>query len=414
MGNIAERKGIMILGAGIMQVPLIRKANDMGLFVIASDKNPGAPGLKLAGHPLILDIKDIKGHVAFALANRERFNISGVVAGADCAVTAAFVSEALGLPGIPVDVAERSNNKWLMKQRWLRDNVATPWAEEVSSLTEARKALRKTGLPCMVKAIDNAASRGSRRIDFEHELEEALIDAKNHSTTKTALIEEYVEGVEQSVEMMVNDGVHHRFGIVDRHFGFMPFPIEVGHTNPSGLDLATQERIYRLVIGAAESLGIGFGPYKADTILTKKGPMVLELPARMSGGFHSQYTTPLATGLEPQKAAIALAVGMEAPEEAFTESRSGVTVCKAVFPEPGMVKAVSNIDRARMIRGVNEVFVLVRPGDVIPRYRNCADRVCYIIASGQCRAEAETIWRKAASMIKIETQPVLEEYETAL
>ncbi len=205
MGNIAERRGIMILGAGIMQVPLIRKARDMGLFVIASDKNAGAPGLKLAGHPLILDIKDIKCHVAFALANRERFNISGVVAGADCAVTAAFVSEALGLPGIPVDVAERSNNKWLMKQRWLRDNVATPWAEEVSSLTEARKALRKTSLPCMVKAIDNAASRGSRRIDFEHELEEALIDAKNHSTTKTALIEEYVEGREMYVGILGNE-----------------------------------------------------------------------------------------------------------------------------------------------------------------------------------------------------------------
>lgn len=414
MGNIAERKGIMILGAGIMQVPLIRKAKDAGLFVIASDRSASAPGLKLADHPVVSDIKDIKGHVAFALANKERFNISGVVAGADCAVTAAFISEALGLPGIPVDVAERSNNKWLMKQRWLKDRIPTPWAEEVLSLTEAKKVLRKLGLPCMVKAVDNAASRGSRRIGFEHELEEALMDAKNHSTTKTALIEEYVEGMEQSVEMIIHRGVHRRFGIVDRHFGFMPFPIEVGHTNPSNLRFDTQEKIYKLVEDAAVSLGIKFGPYKADTILTKKGPMVLELPARLSGGFHSQYTTPLATGLEPQKAAIALAVGMEMPEEAITETRRRVTVCKAIFPEPGMVKSISNIERAKMIRGVNEVFVTVRPGDVIPRYRNCADRVCYIIATGDTRKEAEAVWNKAASTIKINTRPILEEYEAAL
>ena len=202
MGDM-KKKAVMVLGAGVMQIPMIRKAREMGLFVIASDRNSGAEGFFEADLALTLDIKNAASHVEWALKNKDTYNISGVVAGADVAITAAEISNALGLPGIPVEVAERSNNKSLMKERWLKDGIPTPWAEEVTTLQEARNAVKKTGLPCMVKAIDNAASRGSRRIDSIDELEEALADAKEHSTTGTALIEEFVEGTEQSVELIV-------------------------------------------------------------------------------------------------------------------------------------------------------------------------------------------------------------------
>ncbi|HXI10923.1 MAG TPA: ATP-grasp domain-containing protein [Thermodesulfobacteriota bacterium] len=394
-----------------MQIPLIRKARDLGLFVIASDKSPSAPGFRYADHALKLDTKNARGHIAFALANRERFNIKGVVAGADVAVTASMVSEALGFPGIPVEVALRSNNKWLMKQQWLKDGIPTPYAEEVSTVAEAMKVIRKVGLPCMVKAIDNAASRGSRRIDSIKELDAALKDARDHSSTGTALIEEYVEGVEQSVEMLVYNGMHLRFGVVDRHFGFEPFPIEIGHTNPSRLAPDLQESLYELAAGAAVSLGIDYGPYKADTILTKKGPMILELPARLSGGFHSQYTTPLSTGLEPQIAAIAMSVGIEIPLEAIKTTRSRVAVCKAVFPKPGRVVKIEGLNDARKLPGVEEIFMMVKEGDVVHEYRNCAHRVCYIISTGDTFAEAERNWNAASGKLKITT---VEDYAAAL
>ncbi|MBI5587667.1 MAG: ATP-grasp domain-containing protein [Deltaproteobacteria bacterium] len=403
MGHLNSQKGIMILGAGVMQIPMIMKARDLGLFVIASDMDPNAPGFKIADYALKLDTRNARGHIAFALANRERFNIRGVVAGADVALTAAMVSEALGFPGIPVEVALRSNNKWLMKKRWLKDGIPTPYAEEVSTLPEALKAVRKVGLPCMVKAIDNAASRGSRRIGSINELEAALKDAREHSTTKTALIEEYVKGTEQSVEMMVYNGMHLRFGIVDRHFGFDPFPIELGHTNPSRLAPDMQESLYGLVTRAAGSLGIDYGPYKADTILTKKGPMMLELPARLSGGFHSQYTTPLSTGLEPQIAAIAMAVGTEIPLEAIKTTHSRVAVCKAVFPRPGRVVKIRGFEEAKSLPGVEKIFMMVKEGTVVHEYRNCAHRVCYIIATGDSFNEAEINWTRASKKVEIIT-----------
>lgn len=404
MGDMMTKKAVMILGAGVMQLPMIRKAKDMGLFVIASDRNADAEGFKEADYSLTLDIKIAWAHAEWATHNKKRFNISGVVAGADVAITAAAVSNALGLPGISMETAEKSNNKSLMKAQWLSDGIPTPWAEEVSSLEEARAALKKTGLPCMVKAIDNAASRGSRRIDSIDELEDALRDAKNHSTTGTALIEEFVEGDEQSVELIVWNKKHYRFGIVDRHFGFGPFPIETGHTNPSAFSPAVQKGLYKVVQDAATSLGIDFGPYKADTIMTRKGPMVLELPARLSGGFHSQYTTPSATGLEPQKMALALATGLEVKEEYYTPSKDRVTICKAVFPAPGLIRSITGVKEAKALPGVEEIFMMVNEGEVIPPYRNCGHRVCYIIASGEDRTQAEGHWQSAADTVIIDTE----------
>jgi biotin carboxylase len=387
-----------------MQIPAIKTAKEMGLFVIASDMNPHAAGFEFADFPLILDTKDIQGHVDFALSNKKKFNISGAFAGADVAVTVAAITNALNLPGIPYEVAVRSNNKWQMKQCWLKNKIPTPYAEEVTTLDEAKRALKKVKLPAMVKAIDNAASRGTRKIDSEDELEDALNEAKKYSSTGTALIEEFVEGPEQSIEYIVFEGKHYRFGIVDRHFGFKPYPIEIGHTNPTQLSTSEQESLYNLTKNAAESLGITFGPYKSDTILTSKGPMILELPARLSGGFHSQYTTPLSIGMNPIKAALHIAVGKDFPKGSVEHTVNRVAVCKAIFPKPGKITSISGINEARKIPGVEHVFLMVAEGDEISPYKNCANRVCYIITTGLNFSIAESVWEKASNTIQIITQ----------
>lgn len=401
-------RSIIIVGAGVMQIPAIRTAKKMGLRVIATDRNPAAEGFAYADVPVVMDTKDVAGHSLWALEHREKYNIVGAFAAADTAVTVAGITNALGLPGIPYDVALRSNNKALMKKRWLIDGVATPYAVEVSNVTEARRAAREIGFPLMVKAIDQAASRGTRKVEHAGVgFETALRDAMHYSSTKTALVEEYVNGEEQTVETIVYNGRHYHFGIADRHFGFSPFPIETGHTNPSRLPDSMYEELYNLTEKAAKSLGIDFGPAKADTIITKKGPMILEMPARLSGGFHSMYTTPIATGMDPIRAALTLAVGGAMPETIAMPTRARVAVCKAIFPEPGRIVSIDGVEKAMKLPGVEHVFLMVKKGDVVSDYRNCADRVCYIITSGRTKKEADAAFEAAADTIKIIIERIL-------
>lgn len=404
--NETQPEGIIIVSAGQMQIPAVLTAKKLGLFVIATDANPNAAAFKFSDLPVVLDTKDLDGHVKFAVENKERFNIKGAFAAADVPVVVAAITTALGLNGIPTEVAERSHNKTLMKERWMRDGIPTPRGIEVSSLKEATEALREIGLPAMVKAIDNAASRGSKKIVSEDELPQAIESAKEASTTNRALIEQYVTGFEQSVETIVWNGRHYHCGMADRQFGFHPYHIETAHVDPSELPEETQKRIYDVVDAAADSLGIEFGPAKADMIMTENGPMILEMPARLSGGFHSQYTTPLSTGRDPIRAVLEISVGRPIDEALITRSKDNVAICSGIFPPPGRLRAVHGVTDAKLLDGVAQIIVTKGPGDVIEPLIDNGKRVCWVITVGKTRQEAEASFQQAKSMIRFDVESV--------
>lgn len=400
--NIKE--SILIVSAGMMQIPAILTAKALGLYVIATDRNSDAPGFAYCDEGLAIDSKDINGHVRFAIENQERLNIRAAFAGSDVAVTVAAITNALGLPGIPLDVAHRSNNKSLMKERWLRDKIPTPYGAEVRSLEEARQVIKHIGLPAIVKAVDNAASRGSMKIVAEQELEQALTNAKVASRTGTAIVEEYVVGSEQSVETIVWNGGHYHVGMADREFGFHPFHIETSHLDPSQLSLERQKQIYEVVDAAADSLGIDFGPAKADMIWTAKGPMILEMPARLSGGFHSQYTTPLSTGKDPIRAVMEISLGRPLDQRLLMAQHSKTAVCAGVFPSKGKIIGIHGVEDARAIDGIAQVILTKGVGDTVPDYIDNGCRFCWVIAVGNSKDNALQLIDRARAIIKFDTE----------
>jgi biotin carboxylase len=401
-----KKESILIVSAGRMQIPAILTAKAMGLNVVATDRNPEAVGFELCDEAVAIDSKDIEGHVRFAREHAERLNLRGAFAGSDVAVTVAAVTQALGLPGIPVEVAQRSNNKSAMKERWLRDKIPTPFGAEVQTLDEARQVLRNIGFPAIVKAVDNAASRGSMKIEAESELPLALEQAKAASRTGTAIIEQYVFGAEQSVETIVWQGRHYHVGMADRAFGYHPFHIETAHVDPSALAQDVQRRIYEVVDAAADSLGIDFGPAKADMILTPQGPMILEMPARLSGGFHSQYTTPLSTGQDPIRAVMGIAVGRPLDETLLKPKRHRTAICASFFPPQGRIRANTGREEARAIEGVEQVIVTRGVGDVVTDYIDNGCRFCWVIGVGDDMQQAQAAIEQARATVRFEIDPI--------
>ncbi len=395
---------IIVVSAGIMQIPAIRTAKEMGLTVIATDGNPNAPGFEYADFAVTLDTKDVEGHTKFASENRQRLNIRAAFAGSDVAVTVSAITSALALPGIPMDVALRSKNKALMKERWIRDGIPTPRGGEVATLQEARDMVRHVGFPAIIKAVDNAASRGSMKITLSEQVPRALERAKASSRTGTAVVEEYVVGEEQSVESIVWRGHHYHVGMADRFFGYHPYHVETAHVDPSALAAEKQAQIYEVVDAAADSLGITFGPAKADMIWTERGPLILEMPARLSGGFHSQYTTPLSSGRDPIRAVMEIALGRDLDEKLIRGTRGDTAICAGVFPKPGRLTGVYGVDEARGIPGVKEVIITKDQGDLIEAYVDNARRFCWVIVVGQSREDAFAIVNEANNTLRFEVE----------
>jgi len=385
-----------------MQIPAILTAKSLGLRVVATDRDSDALGFQFCDEAAVLDSKDVSGHVRFAQENAQRFNLRGAFAGSDVAVTVAAVTESLALPGISLEVAQRSNNKSLMKERWLRDGIPTPFAVEVSTLDEARQALRHVGFPAIIKAVDNAASRGSKTIYSYESLPLAFQQAVSASKTETALVEQYVLGPEQSVETIIWRGKHYHVGMADRSFDFHPYHIETSHTDPSQLATDIQRRIYDVVDAAADSLGIDFGPAKADMILTNQGPMILEMPARLSGGFHSQYTTPLSSGKDPIRAVIEMAVGYPLDESLLQPKHNRVSICAGVFPPEGLIAGIHGVEDALSINGIEQIVVTRDVGDLVTAYVDNGCRFCWVIAVGDNVQHAKSLISEARALIKFD------------
>ena len=397
-----QKKAIIIVSAGSMQVPAIKMAKAMGLTVIATDRNPNAVGFKYCDHKVTLDTKDVEGHVRFALENSESLNIKAAFAGSDCAVTVSAITNALKLPGIPLDVAKRSNNKALMKERWIRDKIPTPFGGEVTTINEAKSIIKHIGFPAMIKAVDNAASRGSMKIKSLDQLDDAIVNAKEFSMTGTAIVEEYITGSEQSVETIIWSGRHYHVGMADRVFGYHPYHIETAHIDPSILTTDMQTRIYDTADAAADSLGINFGPAKADMIWTPKGPMILEMPARLSGGFHSQYTTPLSSGKNPIRAVMEIALGYDLDESLIQETKPFTSICAGIFPPKGIIKAIHGVEKAKEIKGVEKVIITKKPGDLIENYFDNGRRFCWVIVVGKSKEHAFEIVERVKNTIQFE------------
>ena len=153
---------------------------------------------------------------------------------------------------------------------------------------------------------------------------------------------------------------------------------------------------------AADSLGIDFGPAKADMIWTAKGPMILEMPARLSGGFHSQYTTPLSSGKNPIRAVMEIALGGDLDLTLIRDTKSFTSICAGIFPPKGQLIAISGVEEALKIDGVEEVIVTKSSGDIIGDYVDNAQRFFWVIVVGRSKAQAFEIFEMAKSVIQFE------------
>jgi hypothetical protein len=135
-------------------------------------------------------------------------------------------------------------------------------------------------------------------------------------------------------------------------------------------------------------------------IWTAKGPMILEMPARLSGGFHSQYTTPLSSGKNPIRAVMEIAMGRELDEALLRGDRQLTSMCAGLFPPPGRIQAITGVEQARTIDGVAEIILTKSPGDTIEPYVDNARRCCWVITVGRDKQHAQQIFEAAKQTIQ--------------
>ena len=392
---------MLIIGGGVFQVPAIKTAKSMALKVVVTDYNPEAEGMLLADYPIEVSTRNINLTVNIAKQFHRSCPLDGVMTvGTDASQTVAAVADALNLPGIPFEVAERATDKIKMRQVLKEKGVPVPDFRPIWTLEECQQAIQDMPLPLVIKPCDNMGARGVRKIERLDDLISAFREAKEASISGKLILEEFMEGPELSLDALVFEGSIHITGVADRIIERAPYFVEIGHTLPSALPEKQQSRAVAVFKQAIFALGIDIGAAKGDIKITPEGPKIVEIAARLSGGWMSAYTYPLSTGVNLYKAAIQIALG-ETPTD-LKPKTSLVSAERSLLPPPGKILSIQGVEEARKIKGVKEIILMKEAGDMAEEPRSNLGKVGYVITVGKTREEAIRINDLAREILKIE------------
>jgi biotin carboxylase len=377
------RRRLLVLGAGPAQIGLLRAARERGLYVIAVDRNPGAPGFAYADKRAIVSTEDEPGVDRLARAEA----VDGIVSpGADWPVgVAARVAERLALPH-PIDPATAAfaTQKSRQRERLAAAGVPQP------------RLLEEPAAPCVVKAPDRQGQRGLTLVRTEAELAAAIAAAQSASRDGAFIVEELVDGPEVTVIAVSVDGAFHPLLVTERVTAEPPaFGVALAHVWPCVG--ATQAPI-EAARAAAEALGVRNGPTYTQLRLGGDGPRVIELAARLGGG-HDAELVEAVTGVKLNDLALSFALGEEACVGSTQALHGGGCVVFLVAPE-GTLERVEGVEEARAVEGVLDVRVYREPGHVFGPLRHGSDRAGAVLAVGADREQALDRARRAADGIR--------------
>lgn len=403
---------IWIVSGGGEAVPGILLAKKMGLHVVVSDGNPKAPGAVLADDFVMASTYDVSETVEAArLYHRERRSVDGVISvAADVPLTVASVAKTLGLPGISLETAHLASDKLAMKQRFAERNIPIPWFHAVASSKHLHELTQQSEFPLVIKPVDSRGARGVLCLTEGVDMDWAFQHAQRNSPTGRVMVEEHLVGPQISTESILLPEEAYTPGFCDRNYEFLkcfsPYIIENGGEQPSALSLDNQEAVKRCAEDAGRALGIEAGIAKGDMVLTPQGPKVIEIAARLSGGWFSTDQIPLATGVDLVGAAIKVALGEQLSKKEITQQYQHGVAIRYFFPKPGVIRAIHNIEKARQINGVYKLDFFLGKGDKVEPTTNHTQRCGYVITNGVDRLEAVSRAEEVVSTVRIETRSI--------
>jgi biotin carboxylase len=409
---MSSGKTLLIISGGIEAADAAKRAKEMGHTVVVSDIDPKAPGFAFADSCLIADVYGPTETAAAAERySRKIRKIDGVLCvAADAPVTAATVAQRLRLPGLPVHVAELACDKLAMKRAFRSAGVAVPWFQEISTPQELQRIAIERGRDIVIKPVDSRGSRGVQRVANIEDLSKAFFLAREHSPSERVMVEQYLDGPQVSTESIVIGGRCFTPGFSDRNYEFLdryaPFFIENGGDLPSHLSAGLQDKVRDLVGRAAAAMGVTDGTVKGDIVVHKGEPYVIELAARLSGGFFCTREIPLNTGVDFVGAAIRIALGEAVNEQDLIPKYQRAVIQRYTFPVPGRVTAVSGEQEARTVPGIAEVVITARLGDIIPPAGDKRPTGAMVLACGESRQAALAAANTALALIRVETMAV--------
>ena len=297
---------LAIIGANDFQNQLIIKAKEMGIETHVFAWEDGAVGKKNADffYPIsIVEKEEI-------LKKCQEIGINGIcsIASDLASITVNYIAEKMSLVGNGIDSSIIATNKYLMRKAFERNGDPSPKNFRSDELNE--QIINSLELPLIVKPVDRSGSRGITKITDKTQLNDAIRIAESLSFDKKAMVEEFIEGKEYSVEYISYRGTHTFLALTEKFTTEAPHFIETGHIQPAYVSPVILEKIQSIVSHALDSLKIQNGASHSEIKINTDGAIkIVEIGGRMGGDCIGSDLVQISTGFDFVKMVIDIALG---------------------------------------------------------------------------------------------------------
>lgn len=371
----------LVVAGGISQAALIKELKSRGIYTILADRNPKAVAVPLADAFFPVSTLDEEGLEALALAQKVDLIITA------CAdqvlLVVAKLSEKLGLPCyIDYKTALSVSDKTYMKKIFAETGV--PSSKHKVMARFDREQVKDFSFPLVVKPVDSYSSRGVRKTTNWEETEKAFAEAVQISRTKTALVEEFCEGEELTVDVYVEDGVAHvlAVSISDKIADKDRFVI-YRTKNPAPVSNDVMEKIKETAQKIAEGFHLTNSPMLIQMICDGENISVLEFCAR-TGGCIKYQLIKKTSGFDVIKAVVDLTLGQK-PHVGSMSAENNYITNTFLYCHPGTFDHEEGFAELKAESIISEYCIFAAPGAAYDSITCSGDRI------GSFTVQADTI-----------------------
>ena len=374
-------KRVLMLGGSMQQIPIIKLAKEMGMYVITCDYLPENPGHKYADEYHNVSTTDLDGVLELA----KGLDLDGIIAYASdpAAPTAAYVAEKLGLPGNPYESVKLCTQKDLFRKFLLDNGFNSPKAKGYTAYEDALADLKEYKLPVMVKPVDSSGSKGVVKVYNESELKAAVDEALSYSRGKRFIVEEFIEKKGYQVS---GDGFSYNGKLVFTSYGNELYSsaggtreyVALGEFWPTLLSDDLKKKIDDELQRLITTLGMKTCAYNIEVILDKDDNVyVLELGPRNGGSYIPQLIK-YATGVDLIKYTILGAVGEDCSDLKMAPTTGCFSNYMIMSHTSGKFKRIcfkEDFEKNNLL----DVYCTYNAGDAVTPYKNTTDSMGTIL-----------------------------------
>ncbi len=373
------------------------------------------------------NVRNIEESIKKAKEINEMIHIDGVIAIVEHAVpTAAAIAKELNLTYISIETSYRARNKFEMKEAYKKNGIKVAKYELISEYNEAKEFAIKNGYPIVLKPIIGGGSICVVKINNEDELRKSFdklkedikdiysIDSIYDSTVKKygdriILVEEYIDGIEMSVESVIFDGKTDVLAIHEKEMSgeINIFP-EAFFCTPASFSKNMQQYIIETTQKSNEALGINYGLTHTEYRLTENNELyILETGARMGGGpiFESVLNS---TGVNMMHALIDISLGKQPKYKKFKKQK--VIASYLYYSLIQKDAKITNMHFENLEKVINhpnliKLYLYRKNGDIIKKSHQTMSH-SHMSVTGETREEAINLTHELSKYFNFELETI--------